>query len=100
MEYQLVIEFTGDSSENFQQVCDLEEMLDQGLRSGKVDGNDVGLGIVNIFIITENPDVCFTESMEIISGRLTPSAAGYRPLEGEDYVRLWPTGDNTPFELR
>jgi hypothetical protein len=99
MEYQLVIEFTGDSPENLQRVADLEEMLDEQLNSGEVDGNDVGLGIINIFIITENPDICFAEAMGIMSGMM-PSGAGYRPLEGEDYVRLWPKGEKTPFELR
>ena len=100
MEYQLVMEFTGDSPENFQRVADLERMLDEGLESGEVDGNDVGLGVINIFIITEYPDICFAEAIDIVSGRLTPTAAGYRSLESEDYVRLWPTGDKTPFELR
>jgi len=100
MEYQLVIEFTGDSPENFQRVTDLQEILDENLKSGTVDGNDVGRGIINIFIITEDPLICFGEVIEIISGRLAPTAAGYRPLESEDYVRLWPTGDKTPFELR
>lgn len=99
MEYQLVIEFTGDSPENFQRVAELEEKLDEQLNSGEVDGNDVGLGIINVFIIAEHPDICFAEAMGIISGT-TPSGAGYKPLEGEDYVRLSPAGDKTPFELR
>lgn len=29
-----------------------------------------------------------------------PCAAGYRDVEKEDYVRLWPKGDSTPFELK
>jgi hypothetical protein len=100
MEFQLVIEFSGDGSQNFQKVVDLELMLEEQLNSGEVDGNDVGLGVANIFIITKDPEKCFAEAMRLIAASLTPSAAGYRPLEGEDYVRLWPSEDRTPFELR
>jgi hypothetical protein len=100
MEYQLVIEFSGDSMEDFDKTIALENLLEEQLENGEVDGNDVGLGIINIFIITERPEKCFAEAMRIVAGSLTPTAAGYRPLEGEDYVRLWPARDKTPFELR
>jgi len=100
MEYQLVIEFSGDSTEDFDKTIALEKLLEEQLENGEVDGNDVGLGVINIFIITNDPKKCFAEAMEKIAGSLTPAAAGYRPLEGEDYIRLWPTGGNTPFELR
>lgn len=100
MEYQLVIEFSGDSPEEFERAIQVEELLEEQLNSGEVDGNDVGLGVVNIFIITEQPQQCFAEAMRVIAGSLTPSAGGFRPLDGEDYVRLWPAGDKTPFELK
>ena len=29
-----------------------------------------------------------------------PHAPGYRDFNEEDYVRLWPAGDSTPFELK
>jgi hypothetical protein len=100
-EYQLVIEFSGDSSENFQKVIDLEMLLDAELKNGDVDGNDVGQGIINIFIITKYPDKCFGETMShIVASSLNPTAAAYRPIEGEEYVRLWPEGDKSPFELK
>jgi len=51
-EYQVVIEFHGDDPENFDRVSALEAKLDKELQTGEVDGNDVGQGIVNIFIIT------------------------------------------------
>jgi hypothetical protein len=39
--------------------------------------------------------------MRIIGGaEPAPRAAGYRNLEEEDYVRLWPSGDTTPFHLK
>jgi len=100
-EYQVVIEFHGDDPENFHRVLALEAKLEQELKTGEVDGNDVGQGIVNIFIVTKAPKACFEEAMRIIAeAQPVPRAAGYRDLEEEDYVRLWPEGDETPFELK
>lgn len=100
-EYQVVLEFHGDDPENFERVIALETKLEEELESGEVDGNDVGQGIVNIFIITKEPKRCFEEAMRIIAGaEPAPRAVGYRNLEEEDYVRLWPAGDATPFELK
>ena len=100
-EYQLVIEFADSSPESFQRVTDLEMLLDAELKNGEVDGNDVGQGIINIFIITKYPDKCFIEAMSHTkSANLEPTAAGYRPVDGEDYIRLWPNADKSPFELK
>jgi len=100
-EYQVVLEFHGDAPEDFERVIALENKLEENLESGEVDGNDVGQGIVNIFIITKEPKRCFKDAMRIIAGaEQTPRAAGYRESGGEDYVRLLPEGDVTPFELK
>jgi hypothetical protein len=45
-EYQLVLEFHGDSQDKFEQVVASEKKLDGALITGEVDGNDVGQGIV------------------------------------------------------
>lgn len=75
--------------------------LEEELLSGEVDGHDVGGGIVNIFIDTREPKQCFEEAMRIINDmEPKPDAAGYRNFEEEDYVRLWPEDDLTPFELK
>jgi len=100
-EYQLVLEFHGDDLENFDRVIALATKLEEELESGEVDGHDVGGGIVNIFIDTREPRQCFKEAMRIISGlEPKPHAAGYRDYEEEDYVRLWPENDTSPFELK
>jgi hypothetical protein len=99
--YQVVLEFHGDDPENFERVIALETKLEKEIESGEVDGNDVGQGIVNIFIITKEPQGCFEEAMRIVAGaEPAPRAAGYRDLEKDDYIRLWPKGDSTPFELK
>ena len=100
-EYQLVIEFADENSKSFEEITSLEMLLDAELKAGEVDGNDVGQGTINIFIITKDPAKCFAETMTHIKSKsLKPSAAGYRPVDGEDYIRLWPSDDKTPFELK
>lgn len=100
-EYQVVLEFHGDDLQNFDRVIALESKLKEELLSGEVDGHDVGGGIVNIFIDTREPKRCFEEAMRIINDmEPKPDAAGYRIFEEEDYERLWPVEDLTPFELK
>src|SRR5712671_128577 len=90
-EYQLVLEFQGDSPGNFERVIAIEEKLEELLQNGEVDGNDVGQGIVNIFIITKHPERCFEEAMRYIKdSEPKPSAAGFRDINEDDYVRVWP----------
>lgn len=100
-EYQLVLEFHGDSPEEFERVVAVQEKLNDALTTGEVDGNDVGQGIVNIFIITNEPKRCFEEAMQYIAGtKPQPAAAGFRNLGEDDYERVWPPGDVTPFKLK
>jgi hypothetical protein len=100
-QYQVVLEFHCGDPENVKCVLDLETKLEDALKVGEVDGNDVGQGIVNIFIITKEPQRCFEEAMCILNdAEQAPDAAGYRDIEEEGYIRLWPKGDITPFELK
>jgi len=101
VEYQMVFEFKGDSPRQFERLIALESKMDEKLQSGVVDGNDVGKGVVNIFVITKEPDRCFEEIMGMIApAKLPLSAAAYRESQGDRYVRLWPEGDSTAFELK
>jgi hypothetical protein len=98
--YRIVLAFEGDDLENYDRVVGLEKKLETELVSGEVDGHDVGGGRVNVFIDSRVPKDCFEEAMQIINDmEPKPNAAGYRGIEEEDYVRLWPKGDMTPFEL-
>ena len=100
-EFQLVLEFEGDSPDNFDRVLAIQEKLEEWLKSGEVDGNDVGQGIVNIFIITKEPQKCFEEALKLIDeSDPSPRAAGYRDLEQDDYIRVWPQEDKTSFKLK
>ncbi|MDU0460273.1 MAG: hypothetical protein RW306_16215 [Geobacteraceae bacterium] len=97
--YRIVLSFEGDDLEIYDRVVAIETKLEMELVSGEVNGHDVG-GSVNIFIDSREPKICFEEAMKIIKDvEPKPCAAGYRAIEKEDYVRLWPQGDATPFEL-
>jgi hypothetical protein len=99
-DYLLVLEFPCDSSEHFDALTSLQDDLDTQLLSGKLDGNDVGSGHMNIFIVTKSPNQCFSEALvHVEKHRLRPIAAGIRDLKEEKYVRLWPKGDKSPFLL-
>ena len=101
IEWQVVLEFAGDSPEQFEKVIALQEEMEESLVSGEVDGNDVGGGVVNIFIFTRSPNQCFSEALTFVEKHgLRPSAAGMRDPEKEDYIRLWPKDDKAPFTLK
>lgn len=100
-EYMVVFEFVGDDLDDFDRVVALETMLEEELASGEINGHDVGEGVVNIFVFTEEPRRCFEEVMQIMAdSEPKPSAAGYRDVEAESYVRLLPEDDSSPFELK
>ena len=100
-DFQLVLEFLGDSPEEFTRVVALQEDLERVLTSGEVDGNDVGQGVTNIFIITKHPARCFSEALVHVERHdLRPSAAGFRDEEEEDYTRLFPKDAREPFTLK
>lgn len=100
-EYQVVLEFHGDDPDNFERVTALESKLEEELESGEIAGNDVGQRDRECFYSHQEPKRCFEEAMRVIAGfGPGPQAAGYRDLDAEDYVRLWPEGDATPFELK
>jgi hypothetical protein len=100
-EYQVVFEFHGDDSENFNRVIALETKLEEELSCGDIDGHDVGNGIVNIFINTSEPIKCFEEAIRIMANlEPIPVEAGYRNFEEEDYIRLLPEDNLMPFKLK
>jgi hypothetical protein len=65
-----------------------------------VDGHDLGAGEFNIFLFTDDPSGTFRSIQALPeTGALSPSmAAAYRPVDGEDYIVLWPPG-STRFNI-
>ena len=102
MKYQLVIQFEASSEEDFENLIEIEEQIENLVGSShEVDGHDFGSGEMNIFIYTNNPN----EAFELIKSTLIENAentmkAAYREVEGEKYNVIWPLGFNHEFEIK
>jgi hypothetical protein len=83
MQYQLTLQFRGDSLGDYDAMVALEgELTEQVGDSADVDGHDCGSGETNIFIFT--PD---------------PAAPFQRLVDGERYTVIWPEGSQREFRV-
>lgn len=93
MKYQLVLQFHASSTEDFDDLLAVEELLIEKLASGsEVDGHDFGADEFNIFVLTDHPKETFHASETLIQ-QLHPQQrlkAAYRELDKDDFVILWP----------
>ena len=102
MKYQLVLQFRGDSLEDFDEMIALEEELIEKLgNSADVDGHDMGSGERNIFIFTSDPARTFSETRPVLerAGTLLSVTAAYRPIRGEEYTVIWREGSKEEFKI-
>ena len=91
MEYQLVIQFPLEHPELAERLFEFEARLERmGDNSFYVDGNDVGSGEMNVFILTADP----TATLNLIRPLIPVAAwtAAYRSLESDEYHVLHPVG--------
>src|SRR5687768_12923137 len=102
MEYQLVIQFAGDSSADLDSMVELEEVLAEALDDiAEVDGHDVGSGEINIFILTSDPVATFSRAKPTLKKfkYLHAATAAYREIDGENYTVIWPEGSRQKFTV-
>jgi hypothetical protein len=79
----------------------MENELTENLSKGsEVDGHDAGSGEVNIFILTDDPELAFSEAKAILgnSDRWLSIRVAYRELAKSRYITLWPE-DLTDFRI-
>ena len=103
MEYQLVLQFAPWNGRAFDDLIALEERLEAIVDlDADVDGHDLGSGEANIFLFSDDPARALTHCLPAISaeGLLSLLSAAYRKAGEEEFIRVWPVGDTTPFELR
>jgi hypothetical protein len=103
MNYQLVLQFRGDSLENFSRLETLETRLIETLGDSiSFDGNDVGLHGANLFFYTNDPASAFDRMRPLLDN--TESAAGftaaYRTVAENSFHILWPVDSAAGFNLR
>jgi hypothetical protein len=94
MKYQLVIQFSGKSMDDFDHLIEIEDTLEENLTGDcEVDGHDFGSGEMNIFILTEEPVETFMQTKSLLDhDDLSNMKAAYRDIEAEKFTILWPKG--------
>ncbi len=93
MRYQLVLQFTANSVDDFDRLVTLEDALIQELAGeAEVDGHDLGQSEFNIFVLTYEPASTFERARKCIGEQAIQYdwRAAYRELTSENYVVLWP----------
>lgn len=96
MQYQLVLQFRGDSLEDFDKVVAVEDALIEALGdSADVDGHDVGSGETNIFLFTADPKSTFECAKPVLETRnlLNSVTAAYRGVDDDRFTVftvIWP----------
>jgi len=100
--FQLVLQFAPWDSAHFEDLIALEEKLIAAVGSrATVDGHDAGSGEANIFLLTEHPTEILRDCIPVVQrSALRVFAAGYRNLDADDYQRVWPQGDHSPFVVK
>ena len=101
MNYQLVIQFSASSIEDFDAMVELEDEIESKLGSAHVlDGHDFGSGEMNIFIHTNNPEQALSLAQE--SERLQNFeyyVAAFRAFKSENYKVLSPQNYDKEFNI-
>lgn len=104
MKYQLVLQWPYNDISDYDELIAYENLLNEKLSShlGEVDGHDWGSGEMNIFLFTNDPMQAFESCRGLICSPLIESglSAGYREINGEEYVRLWPPASIEPFAVK
>lgn len=92
MEYQLVLQWTADSTDDYDRILAIELTLDEHLNAN-VDGHDFGLGEMNVFILTDDPKKTFADVRDILADPeiWRDVRVAYRHADGDEYTILWPS---------
>jgi hypothetical protein len=100
--FQLVLQFAPWGDRDFDDLVRLEDRLEALVDAGEVDGHDLGSNEANIFIFTENPAATLSACLSVIAETdlLATFSAGYRSVDDEAYVRVWPAEDSSLFSVK
>jgi hypothetical protein len=95
MKYQLVLQWPASSTQDYDRLIEIEDLLIEKLsESNDVDGHDGGAGEMNIFIHTNDPVAAFEEVKSALVGTDVWFCirVAYRELNNSEYTSLWPKG--------
>ena len=101
--FQLVLQFKpwgAGGIHDLDNLVALEDALEKALKGAAVvDGHDMGADEANVFIHCADPAETFARCLPLVDqkGFLTQLSAAYRPLDREEYARVWPMGSKAEF---
>jgi len=102
MKYQLVVQFSESVDQDYDWLIDVEDKLYERLPGAEVDGHDIGIWEMNIFILTNSP----AETFDLVKKILIQSGisvdgmkSAYRNFSEEEYFCLWPK-DLKTFDIK
>jgi hypothetical protein len=101
MEYQLILEWPASSIKDYDSMIEIEEAVIKGLGNlGKVDGHDAGSGEMNIFVLTDSPQLAFDRIKSLLgtSDFMPELKAAYRQTGSDHFTILYPD-DLTRFSI-
>jgi len=104
MNYQLVLQFRGESLQGFLAIGDFEGPLEKALDTSEMfDGLDHGAHGANLFVYTDDPAATLRRIRPLLgqSEDLPGFVAAYRTVSTEAFRVLWPEGTAAAvFKLR
>ena len=97
-----MLQFSPWSARDFDDLVRIENELRSLLDSDEIDGHDLGSNEANIFVLTEDPLSVFNAYLPAITAAalLPVLSAGYRALDQDEFVRMWPVGDSSAFSVK
>jgi hypothetical protein len=94
MKYQLVLQWSS-AIRTFDEILAAEDALTNDMGDlALVDGHDTGSGELNIFLLTDNPELTFEEAKRILTRKdlVAGLRAAFRERTGQHYQIIWPPG--------
>jgi hypothetical protein len=90
---ELVLQFPASSVKDYDALIELEDGIVAGIGTlGEVDGHDMGLGVMNIFIRTDHPTLAFQQIQSLVGTKdyMPDLKAAYRDVGKDNYTILYP----------
>lgn len=90
---ELVLQLPGNSIKDYDALIELENSIIAGLGNlGKVDGHDMGVGEMNIFVRTDHPKAAFEKIKSVLGTRdfMPDLKAAFRDVGKDNFTVIYP----------
>lgn len=93
MKYLLVLQLP-ETTFTYDQLVDFENHLIREVEGiAEIDGHDIGVGELNIFVLTDDIDSTIKRIEPLFENEIKKTLkAAYREVDGEQYHVLYPSG--------